>query len=79
MTKKDLKLKLKLLFFIYDNDKTPEYSYYKGGKHFLNGNNKAPDKGQRWMTPREIIRNKLGLDFWKLYNKYKKKEIGEIK
>jgi hypothetical protein len=58
-----------LLFMIYDNDKTPEYGYH--GKSRFNSVGLAPGVAKRFKTPKELIRDYIGADFWKLYNKYK--------
>jgi len=63
----------KILFNIYTNDKTPEYSYNKENKNYVNTYGIGPGGGSRWKTPREIIRDYLGSKFWLLYNKYKLK------
>ena len=56
-----------MLMRIYNLDKTPMYSYK--GKESLTAEECAPIPGQRWMTPREIIRQYFGTEFWDKYHK----------
>lgn len=63
----------KLLFQIYDNDKTPPYGYGQG-KDSFNGAGNHAGIGKRWQTPKEIIRNHIGeSEFWKGHNEYRGK------
>ena len=58
----------KILFMIFDNDKTPDYTYSKKSV------NRCYDKaglGRRFKTPREIILDYYGLKFWKKYYSYR--------
>lgn len=59
-----------LLFEIYRVDKTPEYGYSKTKKDQTAGGEIA-GVGKRWLTPREIIRDRFGLEFWDKYNEWK--------
>jgi len=65
--KKEIK---KLLFYIYDNDKTPSYRYT--GKRALNSCGESPGVAKRFNTPKEIIRHHFGEhEFWKQYKQFK--------
>ena len=59
-----------ILFMIYDNDKTHEYSYGKRGDS-INGAGNFPRGGERFKTPREIVRDHFGSNFWTAYKMYK--------
>jgi hypothetical protein len=65
-----------LLFAIYRLDKTPPYTYGKG-KQARTIAGDAPRKGNRWLSPREIIRSQFGHDFFDQYNEWLKKVRSE--
>ena len=52
----------KILLSIWVNDKT-EYDY-GNNKIAKNRNGKLPGVGKRFLTPREIVEDYFGSDFW---------------
>jgi hypothetical protein len=60
------------LMRIYQNDKT-EYDY--GTKVSLNRNGEPPPSGKRFKTPREIVHDYFGKDFWPKYAKFRDDQI----
>ena len=63
----------KLLLEIYRVDKTPEYGYLKKNSDKTKEGELA-GIGKRWLTPREIIQNHFGGNFWELWIDFKKEK-----
>jgi hypothetical protein len=62
----------KLLFAIYQNDKTPAYGYGDRDENRNACGDLPPNSGSRFLTPREMIRQHFTeVKFWKLYEDYK--------
>ena len=63
-----------LLVSIFRADKMPEYPYWGDGRD--NAFGQAPPDGERWLTPRELVKQawkKLGLGEQELYDKARMK------